>query len=74
MSQSSYIAAMLLAGFVLFIAAEGRLSVYVGLLTGGGSAGASSTGTGSSDNAGGGILGTLGTLANIGGGSGFFGF
>ncbi len=34
MSQSSYIAAILLAGFVLFLAAKGRLTAYTAVLWG----------------------------------------
>ena len=34
MSQSSFIAAALLGGFVLFLAAKGRLPTYTGILWG----------------------------------------
>lgn len=47
MSQSAFIAGMLLAGFVLFIATEGRLNVYVSILAGSGSAGANNLSSGS---------------------------
>jgi len=34
MSQSSYITAMLLAGFIIFVAAKNRLSTYTAILWG----------------------------------------
>lgn len=52
MSQSGFILAALLAGFVLFLAARNRLGVYTGVIWGA-PAGSSSGGSGSA--AGGGI-------------------
>jgi hypothetical protein len=46
MSQSSYIAAMLLAGFALFLAAKGRLPTYAAVLWGPAPAPASNGGAG----------------------------
>lgn len=36
MSQSAFLVAALLVGFVFYVATTGRLAVYVGVLTGGG--------------------------------------
>lgn len=43
MNQSSYIAAVLLAGFVLFLAAKGRLTAYTAVLWGATSASSASS-------------------------------
>jgi hypothetical protein len=64
MSQSAAIVAFLLAGFVLYLAAKGRLSTYTNVLWGPTTAPAQSSGGGSS---GGGIFSGLGKL--IGGAS-----
>jgi hypothetical protein len=45
MNQSSYIAAALLAGFVLFLAAKGRLTAYTAVLWGATAAPVSSVST-----------------------------
>lgn len=46
MSQSGMIVAALVAGFVVYLAINGRLNTYWSLLTGGGATTASTSGTG----------------------------
>lgn len=64
MNQSSYIAAALLGGFVLYLAAKGRLPVYAAVLWG--PTAATPPAPSSSGSSGGsGIVGAIGTAANV---------
>lgn len=62
MSESSYIGAILLAAFILFLAAKGRLTAYTNVLWGNTAAPAPAASSGSSS----GILGTIGTAISLG--------
>ena len=64
MSQSGFIVGALLAAFVLYLAAKGRLSVYTGVLWGG-SASGSGTGGGGSGSALAGVASLASTAAQL---------
>lgn len=60
MSQSSFIVGALLAGFVLFLAAKGRLGTYTSVLFGN-----TAAPVGTAAKSGGGLSGTLKTIGSV---------
>lgn len=59
MSQSAYLVGALLAAFVLYLAARGRLNTYAGVLFG------AAPSSGSTSGGGGGLLGTIGKVVGV---------